>query len=88
VVTGTPEAFSHLLADPSVMELPAVFLSQVDWVYSSQSGFALVPPAVLGTAWVSLHCITVVLQGCSSSSLTSVCCGCVWYLLPLYLAGN
>lgn len=52
----TSEAFSHLHVDPSVMELPAVFLSQVDWVYSSQPGFALVPPAVLGPAWGSaLH---------------------------------
>ena len=52
----TSEAFSHLHVDPPVMKLPAVFLSQVDQVYSSQSGFAPVPPAALGSLGLSaLH---------------------------------
>lgn len=37
LMVETSAAFSHLCVDPAVMELPAVFLSQVDWVCSSQA---------------------------------------------------
>lgn len=85
----TPEAFSRLHVDTSVMELPVVVFSPVDRVHPSQSGFGLLPPSVVGTPWGSLHCIAVLLQGCSlASSLTSMCRGCTRSLLVPYFAGN